>query len=206
MFRNLQNPNVTWTIQKGYQNESEENKFPFDASEKQIFEFKLNLDKLTKVCNSSLFHTILHMPNEMPTDLHKTFTANHGFSMKILFSIKSHKMDDAMKSYSPQIRNCIFDDEIKLKFFKSYTKTHCEFELLIKLTLETCGCVFYWMPREKDIQVCDNHFYYCDLPKIYENFKTLQQKFSCYQLCNDLKYIVEYVAFPTAKNEKPSIL
>lgn len=52
---------------------------------------------------------------------------------------------DARK-YDPKVRQCFFNSERKLKFFKVYTRSNCEYECLANFTKKRCGCVKFMMP------------------------------------------------------------
>lgn len=54
---------------------------------------------------------------------------------------------ELQQSCSADQRNCFFDNERQLKFFKIYSKSNCEVECLTNITYKECGCVLYWMPR-----------------------------------------------------------
>lgn len=45
-------------------------------------------------------------------------------------------------------RQCYFDEERHLKFFKVYSETNCELECIANYTLSICGCVKFSMPRK----------------------------------------------------------
>lgn len=43
-------------------------------------------------------------------------------------------------------RQCFFDTERQLRFFKIYTQRNCELECLANFTVKTCGCAKFSMP------------------------------------------------------------
>lgn len=51
-------------------------------------------------------------------------------------------------------RQCFFNDERYLRYFKVYTQQNCELECLANFTLATCGCVKFSMPRDNDTEIC----------------------------------------------------
>lgn len=57
-------------------------------------------------------------------------------------------IDKALVSWKPERRNCFFDQEKNLKYFKIYSRNNCEHECLSKSMLETCGCIPFYMIRE----------------------------------------------------------
>ncbi|KRG07930.1 uncharacterized protein Dmoj_GI25715, partial [Drosophila mojavensis] len=51
-------------------------------------------------------------------------------------------------------RQCFFDDERHLRFFRSYSQSNCQTECLANFTMTKCGCVKFWMPKPLDVPVC----------------------------------------------------
>ncbi|KFB52407.1 AGAP010967-PA-like protein [Anopheles sinensis] len=51
-------------------------------------------------------------------------------------------------------RQCFFDNERYLQFFKIYNQDNCELECLTNITLAVCDCVRYSMPRTPGTDVC----------------------------------------------------
>lgn len=61
---------------------------------------------------------------------------------------------EGLADYAPERRQCYFNDERYLKFFKVYTQSNCELECLANFTLNRCNCVKFSMPRDKDTRIC----------------------------------------------------
>jgi len=120
-------------------------------------------------------------------------------NMKISAEIKEN--DETLQNFEIKKRECFFEDERSLKFFKSYTKNNCEYECLINYTLQHSGCVRVTMPRTKDMRVCKledincyhtvsdswPNFYYSD-PKHHEEFPDFPC--DCMPLCTQIKYTI----------------
>lgn len=53
-----------------------------------------------------------------------------------------------VRNYSPDQRQCFFNSERKLRFFKIYTQNNCESECLSNFTRLECGCVKFSMPSK----------------------------------------------------------
>jgi amiloride-sensitive sodium channel len=54
---------------------------------------------------------------------------------------------EAIKSYQPERRQCFFPSERSLKYFKIYTQQNCQIECKTNFTMQMCGCVDFYMPR-----------------------------------------------------------
>ena len=53
-----------------------------------------------------------------------------------------------IEKYDPEIRQCYFDYERYLRFFKYYNQRNCELECLTNFTVAECGCTNFYMPSE----------------------------------------------------------
>lgn len=50
--------------------------------------------------------------------------------------------------WKPRTRNCYYQHERILKFFKIYTANNCEIECRANHSLKMCGCVAYYHPSK----------------------------------------------------------
>lgn len=51
-------------------------------------------------------------------------------------------------------RNCYFNKERYLRFYKTYTPHNCQLECLSNYTVAKCGCGSYSLPRGQDTPLC----------------------------------------------------
>lgn len=70
------------------------------------------------------------------------------FSEEIHISIKPTltTTSDGLRSYPIESRQCFFNSERQLKFFKFYSQNNCKIECLANYTLQKCDCVKFNMP------------------------------------------------------------
>lgn len=61
---------------------------------------------------------------------------------------------DGLLEYAPERRQCYFNNERSLQFFKVYTQSNCELECLANFTLARCNCVKFSMPRTNETKIC----------------------------------------------------
>ncbi|XP_039448581.1 pickpocket protein 28-like [Culex pipiens pallens] len=61
---------------------------------------------------------------------------------------------NSIRHYSPDRRNCFFQEERKLRFFSVYSQANCELECLSNYTVKLCGCTRFSMPRARLVPVC----------------------------------------------------
>lgn len=127
-----------------------------------------------------------HFPNEIPTPSHKTYSVEYGSTTTYDVKVQSHRYDKGMKSVPIAWRKCYFDGEKILKYFRSYTKFHCEIECESNATLKLCGCAEFWMPRDSSTRVCNWLKDNCTVGILSED------PCACYSTCNDIKYSFEF--------------
>ncbi|KAG5683736.1 hypothetical protein PVAND_013001 [Polypedilum vanderplanki] len=142
-----------------------------------------------------VFPIILHMPNEIPTPFHEEMYLEFGRRKQVTLMIKTYKSTDELKKYLPEKRGCYFEGERQLKFFKSYTKAHCDFECMTNYTLEVCGCVKFSMPRTKGTPICDidkGDCYYNAMLQWPSNHENSHKPCNCLETCSSIKYSILY--------------
>lgn len=154
-------------------------------------ELKMKLSDLNPGCKRGLqgFRLSLHSPVELP-QMSKQFYSIP-FQKQTTISVMPHMLYSSkdVKGYDPISRQCFFNEEKNLKFFKTYTKSSCELECQAEHTLSLCGCVKFSMPHDNNSVICDHTKLDC----IYEaemNYTTreLERKLLDKQLRRDLKH------------------
>lgn len=95
------------------------------------------------------FKILLHTPGEVPQ------VSKHYFRVpllqEVLVSVKPNMIttSEGLRHYEPNRRQCYFNSERELRFFRVYTQRNCELECLANFTLKLCGCVKFSMPSRK---------------------------------------------------------
>lgn len=147
-----------WSLHGGYATQDEE-VFPIRASKNSPLTFVLavnNSDILNLCLRAGKGHRLFfHLPSEIPTLFHNEHFLTFNTERVITLSAKSYTVDKLSLKYSPVKRLSYAKNERKLKFFKSYTRSHCEIENLSNFVLSECGCVKFSMPRFNDTPVCN---------------------------------------------------
>lgn len=83
-----------------------------------------------------------------------------------MISIKPQmiRTNERLRSFEPLDRNCYFQGEKDLLYFKNYNQKNCEYECIVNTTLEMCGCVGFYMPSKycngKSIEGPPLHLHY----------------------------------------------
>lgn len=106
------------------------------------------------------------------------------------------KTDPNLKSVNPEDRECYFENEKFLKYFKIYTDKNCELECLANFTLAQCDCIPYNLPRDQTIKVCtsEDAWHSCEDNAIKEarNSKYFTKNCGCMPSCDSILYRVKY--------------
>lgn len=137
---------------------------------------------------------IFHLPNEVPTEYrehHDFFTVARNEMIYTKVIVKSYRNNMDLKDFPLEIRECYFENERKLKFFKFYSVNHCKLECYANITLAKFGCVKFFMPRDKNTKICkfsEN----TNVFNVYEDLKVC----GCWPLCNDIKFDYKIEKFP----------
>ena len=193
---------LTFTIDQGYLNENYDVQ-PLRAAKLQSLLFQLKIRKID-VPNICEYHPLtylvyLHLPVDMPSHLSKFTIAELSTYKVCQISAAVKTLDDSLKTFPPEKRGCYFENERKLQFFKSYTKTNCDFECMRNFTLTKCGCVKLSLLRTDGDKLCDVRSLPCykaiakSLPNSYYKDRKIKKDnidFPCYCLpsCTQIKY------------------
>lgn len=81
------------------------------------------------------FRYFVHGVNELLSSTNR-FQLQFGELAELLIKPKMTITEEDLRDYSLERRNCFFDGEKHLRFFKQYTKYNCEQECLSNFTLK----------------------------------------------------------------------
>lgn len=97
------------------------------------------------LCGGSVkgFKVKFHPPNENPQMWKKYFLVSPGRTVFYTIIPKVIESANNIRKFSPDVRQCYFDSERQLRFYKIYTQQNCEMECLSNFTLKQCGCVIF---------------------------------------------------------------
>lgn len=93
-------------------------------------------------------HMIVHSPDEYPLNSGQHLRIMYEEQNTFTFYPEMFLIDDELKSWPLEKRNCYLDGEKKLFFFQIYTKKNCENECLSSLMSRKCGCVQFYLIRK----------------------------------------------------------
>lgn len=185
---------------------------------------RLYEENLDYICRGPVqgFKILLHQPGESPQLSRQYFRVP--LLQEVLVSVKPNMMQtsEGLRDYHPnrcvttQIRcrmdsitivvysrrQCFFNSERFLRFYKVYTQRNCELECLANYTMQKCGCVRFSMPRDDATPICGSLKIACydaaedDL--IYAQYmlgidvnRVTQDECNCLPSCTSIRYDAE---------------
>jgi amiloride-sensitive sodium channel len=158
---------------------------------------------ITQICMPAAI--LVHDSDELPSFLKKDqfLSVKYGMSIDIEATPKIIKTDRDLKSVDPNTRECYFDGEKSLKFFKIYSQKNCLIECFANFTYQRCSCNDYIQPY-KDKIFCSLEK--SDCPKIIIHDYVLQDipstNCSCLPPCDSVTYHIKYFhKFSTQSDE-----
>ncbi|CAG9797628.1 unnamed protein product [Chironomus riparius] len=196
--KRIRNNKIYWSLEDGYLTEKEE-VWPVRAERKHFVTFNIRWsnDYQVDFCASTGggFIFMLHLPSEMPTTIHEKYFVGFNDDKKVMVTAKSYKTRENLRHLNPHKRQCYFPGEKPLKFFKTYTKAHCEYECMTNYTLNKCGCVKFSMPHTKVTPICDLEKVYCYYNATQNwpdrNDEHFKIPCECYPPCSNIEYSVQ---------------
>lgn len=58
------------------------------------------------------------------------------------------RTNNALRTYDPIGRQCYYETERYLRFFRVYTQRNCEMECITNYTVTKCGCSAFYLPSK----------------------------------------------------------
>jgi acid-sensing ion channel, other len=177
--------------------------YPLLSSSRDGNGLKVTLSRNEELFYSSecLSHSFLvHSPFELPSAFEKSdmIEFDYGYDFEILITPEMIKTDDDLRSFPPEKRGCYFANEKKLKYFKFYTRRHCEYECVADYILSspTLNCTPYYMIRYASTQLCDYKLEYRVKQQMFSAYRGIDRpkmECDCMEECDVVKYNFEII-------------
>lgn len=141
-----------WNFEHGYEDAMNRNSYPMrtynsrsDASLRM--ELYLKDDEFYS-CHGTQpgFRIFIHVPGEVPNMSRQFVYVSVLENVKLSIQSTMITTSEGLRSYKPSQRQCFFNSDRQLRFFKMYTQNNCEAECLSNFTKQECECVKYSMP------------------------------------------------------------
>lgn len=153
---------------------------------------------------------IVHAPDFTPSfiDFNDFKQLVYGVTLDVIITPEIIHTEESLRKLSPIERECYFEGEKKLRFFKIYSLKNCEEECYSNITFKNCGCVQFNKPRnEQEMLFCKDGISRGTCEIILKNTLdfndtanfSIRQNCSCLPSCNSVKYNLKY--FPIYHNE-----
>lgn len=150
-----------WSLERGYSTKSKDRSYPirvFSAHKSSALKFKLRTfdEDVEYVCRSLVpgFKVFLHMPGDVLKKNDRSIRVPFSEEIQISIIPKLTTTSDGLRKYSIEKRQCLFNSENHLNFFKFYSQGNCENECLANYTLKKCGCVKFSQPSNYCAKLC----------------------------------------------------
>nr|XP_036227726.1 pickpocket protein 28-like [Bactrocera oleae] len=191
---------VDWNSETGYADNMPLYYYPRTAVGAGVtlgFTFVLNANLSEYICSSTFstgLKVITHNPIDTPHVKETGLSVQPGYQHRFRLNIDSSKALPSTRSITPQRRQCLFNNELELLYFRYYTRRNCEMECDSKYFLRRCQCIPYHMPLiYQNASVCHVKDFNCE--SIAEAEVNDEQHVSCKRECLPGCFNLEY--FPT---------
>ncbi|XP_031627357.1 pickpocket protein 28-like [Contarinia nasturtii] len=105
--------------------------------------------------NSYGFKFLLHSPNEVPMISTYGTSVSNGYESRVIITPTLSEATKKIRKMDVKVRQCLFEEENFLLYYRTYTRGNCQMECNAKIYLRQCNCILYYMPRFKDdITIC----------------------------------------------------
>lgn len=149
-------PLYNWNMEVGYGNQDLSQSYPYRVfgtgfPSSLMVNLRMYRPNFDRMCDGPVqgFKIMFHKPNEGAQPWKRYSFLSPGTTKTFLISPQLKLAMENIRKYSPNVRECFFDVERPLRFFKQYTHVNCEMECLANFTLNQCGCVKMSMPRKQ---------------------------------------------------------
>ncbi|XP_030388345.1 sodium channel protein Nach [Scaptodrosophila lebanonensis] len=108
----------------------------------------------------------------------------------------------AVKALPIEERNCVFQDEVKLRYFRKYMYINCELNCRVTNMVKFCGCYTYFFNLNRtNERICSFRDVHC----LVENFDKIitrrrQTQCKCPLICEHIDYDVQTTSTPLELN------
>jgi amiloride-sensitive sodium channel len=145
---------MSWNMERGYLDNSNIMTYPWRAllsGASNGFTVYLlvdneNIDFMCKQIQG--YKVVLHSPVRIPRLNREYFRIPLDHAVVASVQPVVITTSQEVKTFDVAKRNCYFPSERKLKYFRTYSQQNCQLECLTNITLDSCGCVSFFMPSE----------------------------------------------------------
>uniref|UniRef100_A0A182FU38 Uncharacterized protein n=1 Tax=Anopheles albimanus TaxID=7167 RepID=A0A182FU38_ANOAL len=198
-----------WSLENGYSENTDMDTYPervLGAGARAGLYILLNLYQHDTdfICRGPVqgFKILLHPSSEFPQVSKQYYRVP--LHQEVIISVKPQMIttSDGLRDYTPEGRQCFFNHERYLRFFKVYTQQNCEMECNTNYTLHKCGCVKFSMMRDNLTDVCGASMIDCyneaedelleeDVKYMVNKTRDYRARCNCLPACTSIQYDAE---------------
>jgi len=178
-----------------------------------VFSIKIKMQPNVEECN--LNRILVHDNDETPRlmEYAKLSLINYGLDLDIEVIPEIIKTDQDLRKLMPEERECYFDGEKSLKFFKKYSMDKCVAECFSNYSVEQCGCVYRTYEVASIDDYC-NFMYWKQINRtcylrtkkdFYLNDIFSSTPCSCLPTCDSVTYHIKYFHKISTQSDEISI-
>ncbi|XP_055297023.1 pickpocket protein 28-like [Sitodiplosis mosellana] len=211
MMNVMTNTNISrWNLENGYEDVMNLNSYPmriYNSRSDESLRMELYLgDDTFFSCGFGAhpgFRVFIHVPGEVPNMSRQFVYVSVLEDVKLSIQATMITTSDGLRSYKPSQRQCFFNSDRQLRFFKIYTQSNCEAECLSNYTKNECECVKFSMPRDNQTKICSplkSECYKMAAEKLYgedivdglqdDKAKIFRKDCNCLSSCTSISYEV----------------
>lgn len=145
-----------WCPEDGYSDKDDTEIYPYRAfglGKRESFRVMMKVlnQNMDYLCANAIdgYRVTFHLPNELPPMWKKRHHVGAGQVGIFLVAANLITTSPVLRNYAPVLRQCYFNAERKLRFFRFYTQQNCEAECLANFTHSICDCVHFAMPSKE---------------------------------------------------------
>jgi amiloride-sensitive sodium channel len=187
--------------------------YPLTVSKNDLMIFELKIqkpeipDKNSIKCKS---HSILVGPSDELQTFKSDYMSKelkYGMLVNVEVIPEIIQTDKELKKLKPHQRECYFDGEKKLKFFKIYSEKNCQIECSTNKTLLECGCVENMDPYDsrKGTKICAHNILE-DPCNFWMTPNYFEEECHCWPPCHSVSYHLKYSTETLSDNDNMSII
>lgn len=156
-FAVTSNPQLSdWSPENGYDENSNTSQYPlrmFGTSQKNALNLIVSSKRrdIDVVCSGASDEIIIRVtkPGEISPDTITDYFIQYFDNIMITIEAKITDTSDGLRNYELKQRQCFYQSERRLRFFRIYTKFNCDIECFTNYTKQECECVPFYMPSKK---------------------------------------------------------
>jgi acid-sensing ion channel, other len=175
------------------------------AGSKYGFRLEINISKQTymQFCTpkEGFVKVALHSPYDLPdVSFHFAMVPFETHS-RIFIKPQVIGTDDHLSSFPTNVRQCIFNYERKLSFFKVYSRSNCEIECQTEHYIKNCGCVKFFMVHNESTRICQSASEIKCFKNAIKVLREAKTACNCLAACNDIQYDFATTNMPYSESD-----